>query len=541
MIKQSDEIPLTYLNKGQAYAISINDSAGFALSPHPVRYRTVIRISFEDEEHRQRPSACWQLWKEGRGLAEAHLRDGRLQAVEYVDPNHGADPETRQSRIDLEMASFDSFAVTWSPNPGSATADCNLAVRFNFLSTDFSHSKGVKGIPVRLCAKTEILSSGTPESMPGAEAEVCFCKVKLFRDHGAERKLSNDIAHIKKTIEKIKHQISQVEHGIKDSGKRKRNDPTGPKVISHKAGKVQKHKRTWSMSSQGSSSRPTVEDDLHVRLATMQDMFSSTRPVSMLYLKGYEQDDPDEYPVTLTGEAFDLSKVSPVDRRVSQGSARMTDGSTSASGRSPTVTDIDQQDPKASEDAQALNKLEAFPTHDHDRNDWESFANFENHNFAFDTTRIAREKVGHNVPSWIEAFGVDSSYRAPPDRCIKPIACFYVLIKFTGSRPESDVYQAVYLVERTVQDLVRSITSKCGVNDSGVTRVLRINNKGLKILVDDESVRELPEGQDMMVEFTNVDTAFKAKNEPQSGQTTPTGSENATKPCTETFEMRLIF
>ena len=541
MIKQSDEIPLTYLNKGQAYAISINDSTGFGLSPHPVRYRTVIRISFEDEEHRQRPSACWQLWKEGRGLAEAHLRDGRLQAVEYVDPNHGADPESRHSRVDLEMASFDSFAVTWSPNPGSGTADCNLAVRFNFLSTDFSHSKGVKGIPVRLCAKTEILSTGTPESMAGAEAEVCFCKVKLFRDHGAERKLSNDIAHIKKTIDKIKHQISQVEHGVKDSGKRKRNDHTGPKVISHKAGKIQKHKRTWSVSSQGSSGRPTVEDDLHVRLATMQDMFSSTRPVSMLYLKGYEHDDPDEYPVTLAGEALDLSKVSPVDRRVSHGSTRITDASTSASGRSPTVTDIEQQDPKHSEDTQALSKLESFPTQEQDRNDWENFTNFENHNFAFDTTRIARENAGHNVPSWIEAFGVDNSYQAPPDRCIKPIACFYVLIKFTGSRPESDVYQAVYLLERTVQDLVRSITSKCGVNDCGVTRVLRINNKGLKILVDDESVRELPEGQDMMVEFTKVDTAFKAKTEPRSGETTPTASEISTKPGTETFEMRLIF
>ena len=76
-------------------------------------------------------------------------------------------------------------------------------MRFNFLSTDFSLSKGVKGIPVRLCAKIELLSPGE-EVGAIYEAEVCYCKVKVFRDHGAERKLSNDVAYVTKAIERLK-------------------------------------------------------------------------------------------------------------------------------------------------------------------------------------------------------------------------------------------------------------------------------------------------------------------------------------------------
>ncbi|KAL9124583.1 MAG: hypothetical protein Q9217_006099 [Psora testacea] len=66
-----------------------------------------------------------------------------------------------------------------------------------------NYSKGTKGISVRLYAKTETLSSNTQNPLLGSTAEVCFCKIRLFRDPGAERRLSNDIAHIKKTIDKL--------------------------------------------------------------------------------------------------------------------------------------------------------------------------------------------------------------------------------------------------------------------------------------------------------------------------------------------------
>ena len=545
MIKHSEEIPVTYLNKGQAYAVSVCDSMGLGPAPGPVKYRTVIRISFEDEQQRQRPSACWQLWKEGRGLAEAHQRSGKLQAVEYVDPNQGGDEETKRPRVELETASFDCFSVTWTPSPGSTTAECSVAVRFNFLSTDFSHSKGVKGIPVRLCAKTEIISSGTPDSPPGPVSEVCFCKVKLFRDHGAERKLSNDVAHIKKTIDKLKQQITQVENGVKEVGKRKRSG--ADKGGSHRPGKVQKHKRTWSVSSQGSSGRPAVEEDLHMKLATMQDMFTSTRPVSVLYLKGYEQDDPDAFPVSLPGEPTDLTKINQLGRRTSWDRKTNSESTpTNSCHVSPSPSSHSMPSDLRSSEQSIFQKPAPYHPNEHLQNDWENLTHFSSTSFSNFSNSAVKVPTGHaadnSLPGWIEAFGVDPAYKAPPERPTKPIACFYVLIKIPGNVPQNDYYRAVYLMERTVRDLITSIATKCGVEPTQVTHTLRINPKGLKIVVDDEVVRELPEGQDMIVEFAEVDSNPSLKQEAGSGASTPRASETPTKDVTtKALEMRLVF
>jgi hypothetical protein len=335
MIRSAEEIPITYLNKGQAYTMSVFDTMPLAPGASPIKYRTFVRVSFEDEQQRAKPGACWQLWKEGRGTNEAHQRGGKLLAVEYVDPNQGGDNETRRPQIELESASFDGFCVTWVPNPSTGSSDCSIAVRFNFLSTDFSHSKGVKGIPVRLCAKTEMIVPSPTESSLAGEAEVCFSKVKLFRDHGAERKLSNDVAHVKKTIEKLKQQISQAESGLTTFGKRKRSGSVA-KPVGGRPGKILKHKRTWSVDSDGEgSARLSAEEDMHVKLATMQDMFTSTRPVSVLYLRGAEQDDPDLFPVHLSGEQ-DLQALA----RQETWESKQSPASSPASTTSPTSSSI---------------------------------------------------------------------------------------------------------------------------------------------------------------------------------------------------------
>lgn len=549
MIKDSDEIPVTYLNKGQAYAVTISDSMGLGPAAGPIKYRTVIRISFEDEQQRQRPSACWQLWKEGRGLAESHLRGGKLQAVEYVDPNQGGEDETKRSRVELEAASFDCFSVTWTPSAASSSADCSVAVRFNFLSTDFSHSKGVKGIPVRLCAKTEIISSGTPDSPPAPTAEVCFCKVKLFRDHGAERKLSNDVAHIKKTTDKLNQQITQVENGVKDVGKRKRSG--ADKSGSHRPGKVQKHKRTWSISSQGSNGRPPVEEDLHMKLATMQDMFTSTRPVSVLYLKGYEQDDPDVYPVSLPGEPTDLTKVGQSDRKTSWDRKALSESTpTNSYIASPQPSSRSMPSDSQPREPSSIQKPALFNSNQQLPNEWEqqlahhqfsstNFSGFPSSNTAI---KVPKGHTDESIPNWIEAFGIDPSYKAPAEKPIKPIACFYVLIKVSGDTPGEDYYRAVYLMERSVKDLITSIAMKCGVEPEQVTRTLRVNPRGLKIMVDDEVVRELPEGQDMIVEFAEVDVSTSFKQEGGSGASTPKATQAPTKSARiGALEMRLLF
>ena len=523
MIKHAEEIPVTYLNKGQAYTLSIVDNLGSSPSPVPIKYRTVVRVSFEDEQQRQKPAACWQLWKEGRGLAEAHHRGGKLQAVEFVDPNQGGSVETKRPRVELETASFDCFSVTWTPAYGSSTIDCSVAVRFNFLSTDFSHSKGVKGIPVRLCVKTEVISSGTPDSPTVASSEVSFCKVKLFRDHGAERKLSNDVAHIKKTIDKIKQQIAQVEAGVKDSGKRKRSGSVS-QGGGNRPSKVHKHKRTWSLSSQCSGGgRPALEDDLHAKLVTLQDMFSSTRPVSILHLRGDEQDDPDLYPVGLPGLSVESIPKSTFNRPISH-EPKASEITT------PTNSYLDSPSPSSqSAPSQAHTKDQSIglqadfsPQQLHD--EYATFSDFTNTQLqsltgqittstASPAIRVQRGQSKSSFSEWIDVSGVDTAYRAPPERPVKPIACFYVLIKVHDAPSDNDCYRAVYLMERTIEDLITNVALKCEIDPSRISRALRINSKGLKIILDDEVVRELPEGQDMIVEFSHIEPEPKLKKE----------------------------
>jgi hypothetical protein len=204
---------------------------------------------------------------------------------------------------------FDGFSILWAPG-SDGSADCDVAVRFNFLSTDFSHHKGVKGIPNRLYVKTEVVSTGSLHSSQGVP-ETCFCRVKLYRDHGAERKLSSDVAHVKKTIDKLQQQITQTETGLNVNGKRNRSWSIATKFTpSGTLDNFPKCKRTRSMSSASFAERRVIaKEDLHFMLQTMQDMLASTRPISVLCLGGQEQDDPDLHPVQLTGKHLDPTKV----------------------------------------------------------------------------------------------------------------------------------------------------------------------------------------------------------------------------------------
>lgn len=506
MIKHADEIPLTYLNKGQAYSVSIVDTTPMLPVPVGTRYRTFVRISFEDEQQRQRPSTCWQLWKEGRGINEAHQRGGKLQAVEYVEASQPADSDDKRTLVELDTASFDGFSVIWTPGVNGLT-ECNIAVRFNFLSTDFSHSKGVKGIPVRLCAKTEVLNIGSPHTVPGS-SEVAYCKVKLFRDHGAERKLSNDVQHVKKTIDKVKQQIAQTEAGMKDFSKqRKRAGSISKPSTTNRPGKVVKHKRTWSMSSVSSAggSRVSLEEDLHFKLQQQEDMFTSTRPVSILYLRGAEQDEPDLHPVALPGEPWDLTKVDGgAWQPRTSGRSSSTAGTSSLMSPSPSSVSLQSQllstsiPVSSAQWAEYHNMLGA----DVQTSNVQHIASPPDQ-----LTKIPKTDDAGSLSGWIEALGVDASYRPPAGRPINPVACFYVLYRDPAARDKQEYYRAVYLAQRTLKDLVNGIASKWGIEPARILRAIHVLPKGLEVEIDDDVVREMLEGQDIIMEASKVSTS----------------------------------
>lgn len=515
MVRNVDEIPVTYLNKGQAYTMSIYDTAPPS-SAQNVRYRTYVRISFEDEQQRAKPGACWQLWREGRGSNEAHQRGGKLLAVEYVDPNQGGDEAIRKPHIEVERASFDGFIVNWIPNDrANGVADCSVSVRFNFLSTDFSHSKGVKGIPVRLCAKTELLTSASEE--PDSEPEVCFAKVKLFRDHGAERKLSNDIAHVKKSIEKLKQQIAQAEAGMGTVGKRKRSGSMAKGAASRSK---QKHKRSWSADSDAEAGRMSAEEDLHMKLVGLQDMFSSTRPMSVLYLKGDPEDDPDLCPVKLTGG----DEPRPIARTKTWESRQSGSESPMSNPGSPTPSSFSVTPKRKYAELQQSVMQSTIPEGDEDED--KKFTIERSATPERPAKMIKREiDVGKQE---VYALDIDASYEPPPERPIKPgkhnivkesdladkvtVACFYV----KDRDATAPYHRAVYLLRRTVKDLINGISQKFDIDPNRVIRVTHINAKGLHVIVDEDVVRELQEGQDMMVEFlpvTSEVTLHQASND----------------------------
>jgi CP2 transcription factor len=131
MVKYSGEILVTYLSKGQAYLFSIVDTVPKVPISPGTRYRTFVRVSFEGEQQHN-AAICWGLWEEGRETNDARQCNGKLLAVEHV--------EGREANLELETVSFDGFSVIWTPSINGA-AECNIPVRFSFLSTDFSYSQ----------------------------------------------------------------------------------------------------------------------------------------------------------------------------------------------------------------------------------------------------------------------------------------------------------------------------------------------------------------------------------------------------------------
>ncbi|KAF2758274.1 hypothetical protein EJ05DRAFT_383029 [Pseudovirgaria hyperparasitica] len=519
MIKSADEIPITYLNKGQAYSVRIKDSTPGQASSVPNRYRTFIRVSYEDEQQRQRPGSCWQLWKEGRGTSEAHQRGGRLQAVEFVESTQAGGAEiTGRPSIELESSSFDGFCVNWTAVPNQ-NPECSVAVRFNFLSTDFSHSKGVKGIPVRLCAKTELLSSQQPQADTGefANQELAFCKVKLFRDHGAERKLTNDTSHTRKQIEKLLQQIQQMEAGIKDPGKRRRSGTVVKPPVSQKPGKVPKHRRTWSATDGASGS---AEEDLRAKLKGFQDMESSTFPETLFYLKGEELDDPDLHPVQLPGMLQDIAKAEMTD-------AANWDKQSVAENSSVVSPSPSSMSLNSSGERRETSLHQAVPFSRVSSNEWR---NLPGQTATGDMVPGVKQHLSPpSLPlklpksdshqDMIEAVDVDPDYQPPPERAIKPVACFFVRPTIAGDRSEDDYYyRAVYLMQHTLMDLVRGIAGKLNIEPTLVVETIRIHpDKGFKIYLDDEAVREIPEGQDMLAEFHPTGDQAPVKREWEAG------------------------
>ncbi|KFY93095.1 hypothetical protein V500_03915 [Pseudogymnoascus sp. VKM F-4518 (FW-2643)] len=468
MIKHIDETPVTYLNKGQTYLLSIVDTTPI----HPVligsRYRTSVRISFDDEQQRQRPATCWQLWKEGRGTDKAHQRGGKLRAVEYVEASQPADSDEKPSRVELDIASLDGFSVIWTPEV-NGLMECSIVLRFNFVSTDFSHFKGIE------------LYDCAPERKSGTSG--CLL---LF----PTRPRSPTV--------KLKQQITQSETGMKGVSEHKRIGFISKPALSQRAGKVQKHKlsRPLSSASSAADARLLLEEDLHLRLRQQQDIFTSTRPVSILHLRGAEQDDPDLHPVALPGKHWDLMRVNSQEggaghqRRIGRSSTAdssslvsSSHGSVCIQSREMIGTSIPGSFAQWTEDHIMLGaKVQGSIR--------QQLASSPGQ-----VMKIPKIDDAGSLNGWIGVLGVDADYRPPAERPIKSVACFYVLYRDPASRDKQQYYRA---------DLVTGIAAKWNIESTRILQVIHVPPGDVEVEMDDDIVREMLEGQDVQMEVSKV-------------------------------------
>lgn len=154
---------------------------------------------------------CWKMWTESRGFEEARRRGGRIQAIEYA----GVVPADDQEPPELELidVKLDHFCIIWNTRTGEQP---RLRFQFscNFMSTDFTQARGVRGVSLRLCAKTECLEyDGYDQQASVGATALRYCKIRTFRDHGAERKFNTDDRRVLNKINKLEGRMRQSQPG----------------------------------------------------------------------------------------------------------------------------------------------------------------------------------------------------------------------------------------------------------------------------------------------------------------------------------------
>lgn len=468
MIHHPNDIPVTYLNKGHQYMISITDSQPPLSTNGVLKYQTSIRVTFEEPAHASNPAACWGLWKETRGH-ELHPAGSNLHAVEMVNLNQ--ENKDQSCLVQLERTSLDGFCVTWYANPTSGSLVCQIGVRFNFLSTDFSHSKGVKGAPLRLCAKTELMLP-----LPG-DAEISFCNVKLFRDHGAERKMFNDVSQLKRAIEKRKADFVKP-NGSVNLGKRKRD-------------------RRLSYTSD-IFTECELQSNLDAELTSMQGIFHSNRPVTNFCRKGEQKDDPDLFPIEILAQ-----------RTIKSQHNQQTVTPPLSSSISIWGSSNNSADPQLPDSYPGTESLD-WDSHSHSSIKHSSVDGFIGHSeLASSNTSVSPVP---SMPSTgdVDPMKIDPKYRVPgapssgPTQDT-PARCLYLQFQQHGM-PQNDYHTAVYLTVLTVNELAAKISQKQNFSPDQQLRLFHVKPNNMKVILDDDSLQRIPEGQAMTAEVSEFST-----------------------------------
>ena len=536
MVKSPEEIPLTYLNKSQAYVLSIQvvQPPVQQRDSQNVTYRSTIKILFDEQDSQTKVANYWKLWRDGRGITEAIERNAeKVRAIECdAAASDAAAENLRRNRHSVVPArivaqAFDGFTIEWQPdqaNNAINTLSTAVAIRCHFLSTDFSHSKGVRGVTLRLAVQTEEVVRSRLSTMLGSAA----CTIKLFRDKGAERKSSNDLTHVRKAIQKLQAAIGSEESPGQKQAKARRHSR-------HNSEAFPRHEREQSVSSDDESLGSPGGNSRN-RMYQLENMMVSMRPFTA---------------INLPLEAHADMQLSLAEE---ESLKRALHNADAARAKSRPYTGAALPLPSSSSDVggQQITTDQA-----------------RSYNPAYEAViRPGASFVSDANKGMISALGVDSNYRPPATPSVAPIKVVYVLpvgslqtvqshqyaspplsihspalsegelrpwtampygsidsayhhaaaaaatgsisaastgmVRQPTSQPSSfssgATYTAIYLTELTSAAFARALSRKLGLAVEN-PRCVRENPQGLRIVVDDDFIANIRDSQAMTCEL----------------------------------------
>ncbi|XP_036411365.1 grainyhead-like protein 2 homolog isoform X1 [Megalops cyprinoides] len=187
--QKQGEGPMTYLNKGQFYAVTLNETGTNKCLRHPIsKVRSVIMVVFSEDKNRDEQLKYWKYWHSRQHTAKQRV----LDIADYK--------ESFNTIGNIEEIAYNAISFTWDVNE-----EAKIFITVNCLSTDFSSQKGVKGLPLMIQIDTYSYNNRSNKPLHRA-----YSQIKVFCDKGAERKIRDE--ERKQIRKKAKGQPSAPQH-----------------------------------------------------------------------------------------------------------------------------------------------------------------------------------------------------------------------------------------------------------------------------------------------------------------------------------------
>uniref|UniRef100_A0A8C5WG13 Grainyhead like transcription factor 2 n=1 Tax=Leptobrachium leishanense TaxID=445787 RepID=A0A8C5WG13_9ANUR len=194
--QKQGEGPMTYLNKGQFYAVTLSETGSNKCFRHPIsKVRSVIMVVFSEDKNRDEQLKYWKYWHSRQHTAKQRV----LDIADYK--------ESFNTIGNIEEIAYNAVSFTWDVNE-----EAKIFITVNCLSTDFSSQKGVKGLPLMIQIDTYSYNNRSNKPIHRA-----YCQIKVFCDKGAERKIRDE--ERKQNRKKVKGQTGPSQGNNATDGK----------------------------------------------------------------------------------------------------------------------------------------------------------------------------------------------------------------------------------------------------------------------------------------------------------------------------------